>query len=195
MRFAAAARTLARAEKRSIIFQTGRVHLRTENSARHHVGFLACPDASSPWKWGCGMERDMALVRLWKSLIDVEDYFQTGIKTELDEPHLFGGKIAAPIADAYLCFHAAKPFLTREISAIAESAICTAAKEFNDVLHLSRRTMVLTDRDEAKQIVSNRLDSSLELFRSSTFLLKQVIPDLIKDKTNRDITSAAGIYR
>ena len=141
------------------------------------------------------MERDMALVRLWKSLIDVEDYFQTGIKTELDEPHLFGGKIAAPIANAYLRFHAAKPFLPREISAIAESAISTAAKESNDVRHLSRRTMALTDRDEAKRMVANKLDSSLELFRSSTLLLKQVIPDLIKDKTKRDITTAAGFSR
>jgi hypothetical protein len=141
------------------------------------------------------MERDMALVRLWKSLIEIEDYFQTGIKAELDEPHLFGGKSAAPIANAYLCFHAAKPFLTREISAIAESAISTAGKEFNDVLHLSRRTMVVTGRDEAKRIVNNKLGSSLELFRSSTFLLKQLIPDLIKDKTKRDITNSAGVDR
>ena len=131
------------------------------------------------------MEKDIALSRLWKSLIDVEDYFRNGINAELEEPHLFGGKIAAPITNVYLCFNAAKPFLAHETADLAESATHIAAKEFNDVLHLSRRAMVLTDRDEAKRIVQNKLDSSLELFRRSTILLKQIIADSIGGHESR----------
>ena len=144
------------------------------------------------------MGSDMALSQLWKSLIEVEHCFQNEILAQLQESNSFFDSCATPIKSAYLSFKtaeqnahrsikAAEPFLSRETAALAECAVSTAAKEFNSLIHLSRRAMILPDRQKAKRVMVSKRRRSLELFRQSVFSLKQGLSESVSDETGDSI--------
>ena len=137
------------------------------------------------------MEGDTALSHLWKSLMQVEQCFEREMLPQPQGPKSFVEECMTARKTAYLSFktaennahrsiRAAEPFLSREVVALAESAVYTAAKEFNSLINLSRRVMALPDREKARRVMLSKRRRSLELFRRHVRSLRQGIPETIE---------------
>jgi hypothetical protein len=139
-------------------------------------------------------EKNEAISSLWKALIEVEDYFQNGIMSQLQETNSFSGENAVPIRNAYLVLKKCEPFLPDDIYSIAEASITIATDEFNKFLDELRMAINKSNREEAKHFAHRQLSSSLDKFRNSLLPLKNAIPQSVKDRQATNIVISGDVY-
>jgi hypothetical protein len=121
------------------------------------------------------MKADIAIQKVWQSLVEVEDYFQHGIARQLQNASSFGAEQALPIRHAYITHKECEPFLPSNVSKLAESCIRIAEGEFNDFLAVLQH--VVGDENEMERLrrVNAHLEGAEGRYREHLLQLKATI--------------------
>jgi len=119
-----------------------------------------------------------AFDKLWKSLIDVEEYLRSGIRRQLQSADSFGGEDMKPVLEAYQTFRHVYPDLTPELREDAEDLFDRLEDNLNEFLDSLGQATAIPKSDSqsrraAKKDAIRILDNAFQQHRQLTNNLAQ----------------------